>query len=41
MSKIKILKANHNTHILINFGKKVVDYMSKIKILKANHNWMS
>ncbi len=38
MSKIKILKANHNTLLLKPRKRKVVDYMSKIKILKANHN---
>ena len=39
MSKIKILKANHNHHSFANLVGEVVDYMSKIKILKANHNY--
>ncbi len=38
MSKIKILKANHNKSGWFSSGLGVVDYMSKIKILKANHN---
>ncbi len=38
MSKIKILKANHNNEQFTAIRCWVVDYMSKIKILKANHN---
>ncbi len=38
MSKIKILKANHNLAEFPKYTSGVVDYMSKIKILKANHN---